>query len=95
MGETTIEYHLRDQIKAIGGKAYKFISPGNRGVPDRLVCLPKGKIIFVELKDKGKKPTSKQLNKHAELIRLGYTVFVADCKAEVDKIIDYCKTVIS
>ena len=35
--------------------SFKFISPGNAGVPDRIVILPSGKVVFVELKtDKGK-----------------------------------------
>lgn len=39
MREKEIESYLRDRIRRIGGKAYKFVSPGNNGVPDRLVCL--------------------------------------------------------
>lgn len=39
--ETDIEYKLRDKVKALGGRAYKFVSPGNAGVPDRLVVLPR------------------------------------------------------
>jgi hypothetical protein len=56
MREKDIESYLRDQVKKIKGIAYKFESPGNSGVPDRLVLLPDGKIYFVELKAPGKKP---------------------------------------
>lgn len=42
--EKETEKYLRDEIKKMGGAAYKFVSPGNAGVPDRLVCLPGGKI---------------------------------------------------
>lgn len=54
MGESEkqVELILKRGIERVGGKAYKFISPGNNGVPDRLVCLPGGRIIFVELKTK-------------------------------------------
>ena len=38
--EKDIEKYLRDEIKKVGGIAYKFVSPGNSGVPDRLVLLP-------------------------------------------------------
>lgn len=34
----------------MGGEAYKWTSPGNDGVPDRIVMLPGGRLIFVELK---------------------------------------------
>ena len=58
MKESEIEGRLRDGVKRLGGKAFKFVSPGNAGVPDRLVVLPGGKIIFAELKtDTGKVST--------------------------------------
>ncbi|MGC5220863.1 VRR-NUC domain-containing protein, partial [Escherichia coli] len=44
--EKDIENYLRDQVKKIGGIAYKFESPGNAGVPDRLVLLPGGQVHF-------------------------------------------------
>ena len=50
MLESKIEAWLNDQIKKLGGKSYKFISPGNPGVPDRIYLLPNGRIYFVELK---------------------------------------------
>ena len=48
--EEEIEKAFVNGIKEVGGIAYKFTSPGNAGVPDRLVCMPGGTIIFVELK---------------------------------------------
>lgn len=50
MLEREIESFLVRNVKAMGGTAYKFVSPGNTGVPDRMVVLPGGKIVFVELK---------------------------------------------
>ena len=41
MLEKDIEEKLRNKVKKLGGKAYKFVSPGNAGVPDRLVILPR------------------------------------------------------
>lgn len=52
MLESKIESWLDGQIKKIGGKSYKFVSPGNPGVPDRIFILPGGKVFFVELKRK-------------------------------------------
>ena len=60
MLEREIENYLNDNIKKLGGRAYKFISPGNRGVPDRMILLPGGQIIFVELKTKDRYPTKLQ-----------------------------------
>lgn len=50
MLESKIEAWLNDQVKKLGGKTYKFVSPGNPGVPDRIYLFPNGKIYFVELK---------------------------------------------
>lgn len=87
MREKQIEDYLRKCVKAIGGKAYKFISPGNDGVPDRLVCLPGGRVIFVELKAPGEKPRPLQTKRIAELTGMQQTVVVLDSKEEVDKFI--------
>lgn len=31
---------LVDGIRKLGGRAFKWVSPGNDGVPDRIVVLP-------------------------------------------------------
>ncbi|MTI56137.1 VRR-NUC domain-containing protein [Geosporobacter ferrireducens] len=78
MRESRIEKELTDQIKAIGGLAWKFVSPGARGVPDRIVILPHGRIIFVELKRPGEKPDPLQLKRHRQLREKGHVVHVID-----------------
>lgn len=50
MRERDIEKVLVDEVRKAGGRAYKFTSPGNDGVPDRIVLLPDGLAVFVELK---------------------------------------------
>lgn len=50
MKEKEIEKILVDEVKRLGGRAYKWTSPGNDGVPDRIVILPDTRVIFVELK---------------------------------------------
>lgn len=50
MKEKEIEKILVDEVKRLGGRAYKWASPGNDGVPDRIVILPDTRVIFVELK---------------------------------------------
>ena len=55
MLEKEVEKFLVREVKKIGGISFKLISPGNAGVPDRIVIPPTGKVVFVELKtDKGK-----------------------------------------
>lgn len=90
MREKDIESYLRDEVKALGGKAYKFVSPGNAGVPDRLVCLPGGRVLFVELKAPGKGATTLQKGQHRKLEKLGHEVFTIDSKSQVKHFIEYC-----
>lgn len=55
MREKEIEKILVNEVKKLGGRAYKWVSPGNDGVPDRIVFFPDGRHVFVELKTaKGK-----------------------------------------
>ena len=87
MTEKNIEQYLARKVRETGGKAYKFVSPGNAGVPDRLVIFPSGKVIFVELKAPGKVPTNLQKAKHRELEKLKQRVFVIDSKEKVDTVL--------
>ena len=48
--EKTTEARLRKELRALGCLFFKFVSPGNAGVPDRLVVMPDGRVVFVELK---------------------------------------------
>ena len=53
MKEKIVENHFVWAVERIGGKTYKFTSPGRKGVSDRIACLPDGSTWFVELKTKG------------------------------------------
>lgn len=50
MREAEIEKILVGEVRRLGGRAYKWVSPGNDGVPDRIVILPGRAPIFAELK---------------------------------------------
>lgn len=52
--EKTLEAYLCQKVKSLGGKCLKMT--GEAGIPDRLVILPGGKCIFVELKREGERP---------------------------------------
>jgi hypothetical protein len=86
--EKVTEAYLRSEIKKLGGTAYKFVSPGNAGVPDRMICLPGGRILFAELKSEDKKSTPKQRQQQDKLRVLGFTVYSdIDTKAKVDDLV--------
>jgi hypothetical protein len=73
--ERHIEQALVKRVKELGGMAEKFIS-GRRSVPDRIVTLPGGVIIFVELKNEGKHATPLQELDHERRRALGCDVRV-------------------
>lgn len=87
------EYFIR-RVKAIGGKSFKWRSPAQRSVPDRIVMHPKfhGRTLYVELKAPGKKSTEAQEKIQQEIIDLGHPVFELDSKQKVDEFIeDVCR----
>ena len=47
--EKDVERELKEAVEASGGLCYKWVSPGNNGVPDRIVIID-GEVCFVELK---------------------------------------------
>ena len=53
MRERDIERILADEVRRLGGRAYKWTSPGNAGVPDRIVIFPGQVPVFAELKAEG------------------------------------------
>ena len=84
MLEATVERRLCRRVKALGGKCEKLTTPGRRSCPDRLVTLPGGRIIFVEVKRPGGKPTALQEKDHAERRALGCDVRVIDTVEAAD-----------
>lgn len=84
MLERDVEKALVKRVKALGGMAEKFTSPARRSVPDRLVTMPDGQIIFVELKAPGKKPTKAQERDHTKRRAMGCDVRVIDNKDDAD-----------
>lgn len=76
--ERTIERRFKREVEKRGAKAWKFVSPGMSGVPDRIVLKPNGTAVFVELKDEGKPLRPLQVKKAAELRALGFRVYAID-----------------
>lgn len=71
--EREIEQKLIDMVKRHGGKCLKWVCPGWAGVPDRIILLPGGRIMFVETKrPKGSIMAKRQEWWKKELRRLGF-----------------------
>ena len=84
MRESKIEAHLVKKVKEAGGLCWKFTSPNLRGVPDRVVLMPEGRICWVELKAPGRKPSPLQQRRHIELWQRGHRVAILDSIEAVD-----------
>jgi len=84
MLERDIEKALVRKVRSLGGLCEKYVSPARRSVPDRLVSLPGGRIIFVELKAPGKVPTENQKRDHEKRRALGCDVRIIDTLGEID-----------
>jgi Tfp pilus assembly ATPase PilU len=86
--ERDIEDALIRKVKKLGGMCEKFTSPSKRSVPDRIVTLPGGIIIFVEVKAPGKKPTINQELDHKQRIAYGCDVRVIDSVEQIRRFPD-------
>lgn len=84
--ERKIEKYLIDKVESFKGEAYKFTS-SKRGVPDRIVLLPGGRMFFAEVKAPGETPSPLQNKRIRDLRKLGFQVEVIDSRSMVDKIL--------
>ena len=92
MLEKDIEKKLKKPIKAMGGLCLKFTTPGFTGVPDRLILLPGGHVLFAETKRFSKKERPRQEFVQGVLRNLGFVVFsTVDTIQKVDEIIEFCR----
>lgn len=89
MLERDVEDLLRAGVKRLGGICYKFTSPARRNVPDDLVLLPGGVVVFVECKRTGALPTAGQKREHERIRALGHTVYVVGSPNAVEALINY------
>lgn len=83
--ESKVEARLRKEIRALGGIFWKFTSPGNDGVPDRIAMFPDGRLVFVELKKEDGKLTKLQAVQIRRLVEIGQQVCVVYGKAGADQ----------
>lgn len=84
--ESELEKRFKTKMKQIGCKAYKFVSPGNAGVPDRIVLIPGGKICFVELKQYRKRPRPLQKWVIQQIREMGFEVYIIDSPQKIEEL---------
>lgn len=72
--EKEIEKKIGAYAKSKGCLYYKFTSPANRAVPDRMIITPNGTVGFLEIKRAGCKPTLLQMRELTKLKGVGCNV---------------------
>ena len=95
MLEKEIEKKLREPVKRLGGLYLKLVCPGFVGVPDRMILLPGGHVLFVELKAPGKKERPRQVYVQNLLAGLGFMVFPSvDSVAKIEIVVERCRRLV-
>lgn len=89
MLEKDVERRLTKSIEALGGRAYKFVSPAHRGVADRVVVLPGGRVWFVEVKTETGRLTPLQEHFRREVEQLGCNYVCLYGAKDVDQWLAY------
>lgn len=91
MLEKEVEKILVAGVKKLGGRAYKWISPGNAGVPDRIIVLPGKPPVFVELKAERGRLSPLQRVQVTRLRDLGQDVRVLYGEKAVRDFLEECR----
>ena len=90
--EKDIEKALGRMVGRYGGHCLKWVCPGWAGVPDRIILLPAGRVLFVETKrPQGGKVAALQKFWEKKLIELGFVHLFAFTHEDVK----YIEAVIS
>ena len=89
--EGQVEDYLVEQAELRGCLCYKWVSPGRRGVPDRIL-IGHGKVIFVELKSSVGRLSKSQQLMIPRLREHGADVRVIRSRGEVDALMKELET---
>lgn len=87
MRESAIETKVCEYAKAKGWLVYKFVSPNQKGVPDRMF-IGGGDMFLIEFKALGKKPTKLQEKTFAKIRKELFEVYIIDNVADGKTLID-------
>ena len=92
MSDNQLEKEIERKLKVLvegrlGGACLKWVCPGWRGVPDRIVLLPGGRVHFVELKrPQGSKVEPLQVWWKRRLAKLGFNVWHIYTLTDLDRL---------
>lgn len=91
MRESILEQKFKKAVEAEGGLCLKFVSPGKRGVPDRICLFPGGKIVFAEIKAPGGRLHPLQKKCIRKFSQLGHDVVVIWSVEDIEKFTEWVK----
>ena len=94
MLESGLERRWKREVEQTvkGAVCMKWICPGYSGVPDRMILLPGGRVVFVELKAPGKHERVRQEYVQARLRKLGFVVFSSvDSPEKIRAVVRYLR----
>ena len=86
--ERDVEGYLVQKVEEIGGLCLKLDSSTKKGIQDRLLLLPGGHVLFVELKRPGGRVSVLQKVRQKQIERLGFQCLVVWNKDEVDRLLN-------
>ena len=87
MLEKEIEAKVNTHARETGWLQYKFISPGKRGVPDRIYMIY-GHVLMIEFKALGKKATALQEKEMRAIRKARIDCYVVDNVTEGKDVLD-------
>lgn len=86
--EKAVERKLVELVKINGGMCIKLLCDQLIGLPDRMCLFPGHRIVFVELKTTGRKPSRIQAYIHNKFKALGFEVEIIDTIKGVEQFIN-------
>lgn len=90
MLEKEIEKKVNTHARETGWLQYKWVSPGQRGIPDRLYFM-RGCCLCIEFKSLGNKATALQDKEMRKLRKAGIPCYVIDNVTEGKDVLDTMK----
>lgn len=88
--EADLEKWCREQATKAGGYLLKWVSPGNRGVPDRILLMPRY-VAFLEFKNKTAQLEPLQETWRKRLIAHEHNHYVIRTKADFVTVLGFAR----
>lgn len=82
--EKKVEKYIADEIKKMGGLAFKFLSSSMTGVPDRIILI-RGKVKFLEVKAEKGTLSKRQKAVAIQFEKLGFKIDVVQGIEEAEQ----------